>query len=85
MAEALQPTGETATDFNRMNPYGPGAAADDTRQAQQTQSNDTPTDVNCNAVIAREQAATLTLMGKNFESNANFLHAMQNRFLKSVT
>lgn len=71
MAEAAQPTGETAVDFNRMNPYGPGAAADDTRQAQQAQANDVPTDVNLNAVVAREQAGTFTLMGKNFEANAD--------------
>ena len=85
MAEANQPTGETSTDFNRMNPYGPGALADETRQAQMTESNDTPTDVNMNAVVAREQAGTYTLMGKNFEANAAFLHAMQNRFLNKVT
>lgn len=53
------------------NPYGPNANADDTRQAQQTNSNDTPTDVNINAVVVREQAATFTLMGKNFEANAD--------------
>ena len=51
--------------------YGAVEQADDTRQAQQSFSNDTPTDVNCNAVIARAQAETITLMGKNFESNAD--------------
>ena len=50
--------------------YGPAEHADDTRQAQHTVSNDAPTDVNCNAVLAREQAATLALMGKNFEAGA---------------
>lgn len=62
---------ETAMDPNRFNPYGPGAAADDTRQAQQSYSNDTPTDVNANAVVNREQAGTFVLMGKNFEANAD--------------
>ena len=35
------------------------------RQAQHQQTNDTPTDVNMNAVVAREQAGTFALMGKN--------------------
>ena len=51
--------------------YGAAEHSDDTRQSQHTQSNDTPTDVNCNAVIARAQAETITLMGKNFEANAD--------------
>lgn len=51
--------------------FGAAESADETRQAQQTQANDTPTDVNCNAVIARAQAETITLMGKNFEANAD--------------
>ena len=71
MAEALQPTGETSTDFNRMNPYGPGASADDTRQAQQTNSNDTPTDVNFNAVVARSQCLTVDFGGKAWVSNTD--------------
>ena len=50
--------------------YGPRESADETRQAQQTVSNDAPTDVNLNAIIAREQAGTFTLMGKNFEASA---------------
>ena len=51
--------------------YGAAEQADETRQAQQTQANDTPTDVNLNAVVARAQAETLTMMGKNFEANAD--------------
>ncbi len=53
------------------NAFGTANDADATRQAQHTVSNDAPTDVNCNAVIAREQAGTLTLMGKSFEANAD--------------
>jgi hypothetical protein len=53
------------------NPYGPNANADDTRQAQQTNSNDTPTDVNFNAVVARSQALTVDFGGKNYESNGD--------------
>lgn len=75
MADQAQPTtveGGGAT----YEPYGARSAADDTRQAQQSNSNDTPTDVNMNAVVAREQAGTFALMGKNFEAGAsrrNFL------------
>lgn len=51
--------------------YGPVEQSDDTRQAQQQVANDAPVDVNPNAIVAREQAATLVLMGKNFEANAD--------------
>lgn len=63
---------------NRMSPYGPGANADETRQAQHSLSNDAPVDVNMNSIIAREQAGTFTLMGKNFEANANRLNVIAN-------
>jgi len=71
MAEQPQPTGETSTDFNRMNPFGPGASADETRQAQQAQANDVPTDVNLNAVVARSQALTFDIAGKHFTENTD--------------
>lgn len=61
------------------NPYGPNAQADDTRQAQQTNSNDTPTDVNINAVVVRSQALTFDLMGKNFEANAMRFNGIMNQ------
>jgi len=51
--------------------YGPAEHADDTRQAQHQMGNDFPLDVNPNAVTARAQTETLTLMGKNFEANAD--------------
>lgn len=50
--------------------FGPRESADETRQAQQSVSNDAPTDVNANAIMAREQMGTLVLMGKNFEAGA---------------
>ena len=37
--------------------FGPAESADETRQAQQTVSNDSPTDVNPNAALARTQKA----------------------------
>ncbi len=51
--------------------FGAAEQADETRQAQQTISNDAPTDTNYNAVLARAQGETLALMGKNFEANAD--------------
>lgn len=61
---AIQPTPPTTLGF------GPRESADETRQAQQQVANDAPVDVNPNAVIAREQAGTFVLMGKNFEAGA---------------
>ncbi len=58
------------------NAYGAAEDADATRQSQHTISNDAPTDVNCNAVLARAQAETITLMGKGFEANAARREAM---------
>lgn len=75
---------ESSTDFNRMNPFGPGASADETRQAQQTKSNDTPTDVNMEAIIARSQALTIDIAGKEFVSNSDVRQKIQDRFLASV-
>ena len=46
--------------------YGPVEQADDTRQAQQSFSNDTPTDVNFNAVVARSQSLSVDMAGKGF-------------------
>lgn len=50
--------------------FGARESADETRQAQQGVTNDSPVDVNPNAIWAREQAATLVMMGKNFEAQA---------------
>ena len=61
---------ETSTGPEASTGYGGRESTDDTRQAQQGVVNDAPADVNVNAVIAREQATTLTLMGKNFEAGA---------------
>lgn len=53
------------------NAFGAAEDADATRQAQHAVANDAPVDVNLNAIIGREQGATLTLMGKAFQSNAD--------------
>ena len=51
--------------------FGTPEDVSSTRQAQHSQSNDTPTDVNMNAVVARAQAGTLVRMGESFEANAD--------------
>jgi len=51
--------------------FGAREQADETRQAQQREANDAIADVNINDVFSREQAGTMTLMGKNFEANAD--------------
>ena len=58
--------------------FGARESADETRQAQQQAANDVPVDTNPNAIVARvqtagfvEQQGTFTLMGKNFEANAD--------------
>lgn len=60
---------EDPTDPNRMNPFGPGASADETRQAQHQFANDMPVDVNWNAAAARSQFTTIDIAGKAFVSN----------------
>ena len=50
--------------------YGHAEHADDTRQAQHTQSNDTPTDVNLNACYARNYAETASRRADAFERAA---------------
>ena len=46
--------------------FGPVESADETRQAQQSFSNDTPTDVNFNAVVSRSQSLTVEEAGRGF-------------------
>lgn len=60
MADTLNPV--SGVDI----PYGPGVNADETRQAQHVAANDTPVDVNMNAVVARSQALTVDMAGKGF-------------------
>lgn len=50
--------------------FGPIEDADATRQAQHSRSNDSPTDVNNNAALARVQAQTTALIGAEFEAAA---------------
>lgn len=61
--------------------FGARESADETRQAQQSVSNDAPTDVNMNAIVAREQALTFTIAGQSFQSNQDFRQKLQDRIL----
>lgn len=70
MADSTSAPGD-ATTPNRFDPYGPNANADETRQAQHMEANDAPLDVNLNAIVARSQALTFDIAGKNYESNSD--------------
>lgn len=61
--------------------FGPREDADTTRQAQHSVSNDAPTDVNMNAIIARSQALTFDALGKSFAANEDFRQKLQDRLL----
>lgn len=50
--------------------FGPLEDSDATRQAQHSRSNDSPTDVNNNAIIARRQAQTTVNAGDEFAAAA---------------
>lgn len=56
--------------------FGARESADETRQAQQSVSNDSPTDVNPNAVIARSQMLTFDVLGKNVVDNGDLRQKM---------
>jgi len=64
--------------------FGPVESADETRQAQHQQANDTPTDVNLNAVVARSQALTFDIAGKNYESSAARRQLIGDMLLKTL-
>lgn len=53
------------------NAFGPVEDADATRLAQHSRSNDSPTDINFNAILARSQALTLDVFGKAWSSNSD--------------
>lgn len=64
--------------------FGAREQADETRQASQTFANDTPTDVNFNAIAARSQALTVNLAGKSYELGHTRLQMIQERFIAGV-
>ncbi len=64
--------------------YGPVEQADDTRQAQQSFSNDTPTDVNFNAILGRSQALTVDMSGKGFVAAQERRQILADEILKKA-
>jgi hypothetical protein len=76
-------TGDAETP-SRFDPYGPNANADETRQAQHSNSNDAPTDVNMNAVVARSQALTEDIAGKNYEAASARRQILADMILKGA-
>jgi len=65
------PADASSTQIEGPAPFSPEISASETAQAQHSYSNDTPTDVNFNAVVARSQALTVDIAGKSYESNAD--------------
>ncbi len=61
--------------------FGAREDADETRQAQHEMANDTPVDVNLNAIMARSQALTVDIAGKEFTSNSDMRQKIQDQFL----
>ena len=64
--------------------FGARESADETRQAQQSVSNDAPTDVNFNAIVARSQALTVDALGKNYEANGDRRNKMADHFMAAL-
>ncbi len=64
--------------------YGPVEQADDTRQAQQSFANDTPTDINFNAIVARSQSLTVEEAGRGFVAAQERRQILADSILKPV-
>lgn len=57
-------------------PFSSGDDASATSQAQHSNANDAPTDVNNNAIFGRSQGLSVDVLGKNFVNGANRLSVM---------
>ncbi len=64
--------------------FGAKESADETRQAQQAFANDTPTDVNFNAIMARSQALTVDTLGKGHEGNQDRRDKLADHFMADI-
>ena len=64
--------------------YGSKEGTADTRQAQQSFSNDTPTDVNFNAVVARSQSLTVDVLGKGFAAAQERRQIIADQLIKTT-
>lgn len=66
--------------------FGAREQADSRRQAGFMDADDTPLDVNLNAVVAREQALTFSSAGQMFAANNDVRQKLQDRLmLKPIT
>ena len=88
MAEPTSPIindpGQVATPVATMG-HGARDQADAWRMAQNMEADDTPLDVNMNAIVARSQALTFDVLGKQFTNSQDFREKIQERFLAKVT
>lgn len=64
--------------------FGAAENSDDTRQAQHAFANDTPTDVNFNAIVARSQALSVDMAGKGFISAQERRQILADKILKGA-
>lgn len=64
--------------------FGAAENSDDTRQAQHAFANDTPTDVNFNAIVARSQALTTDIAGKGFVAAQERRQMLADQILKGA-
>ena len=66
------------------NAFGAAEDADSTRQAQHSFANDTPVDVNCNAIVARSQMLTYDMAGKGFVAAQERRQILADQILKGA-
>ena len=59
------------SEIGKPAPFTPEIASSKQMQSEHSFSDDTPTDVNFNAVVARSQALTVDIAGKQFEGNSD--------------
>lgn len=64
--------------------FGAAENSDDTRQAQHSLSNDTPCDVNLNAVFARAQALTVAIAGRGFVAGQERRNILADQFIRGA-
>ena len=77
------PNGETPMPVSDTPPssYTQVDHVSDTRQAQHSNANDAPADVNNNAVLARSQGLTVDVSGKGFVAGQERRQIIADRFM----
>ena len=77
--------GQTDPSPEHSNAFGAAEDSDATRQAQHGLTNDTPVDVNRNALLAAEQGRTTAQMGDEFTAVAARRDAYANAIMAKLT